>query len=369
MGTVLSFVAIILKEAYSPTQFAKKFIPVLKIRIFKMLGMVFNQLIGKFLCGWNGKENRLYDNAGKLTDELYYSLYGTELTQTGVTLFVQRRLYYSFITSVCTIIQIICTAVNAVEIAIGLSVLLSPVTMMDRQWATSVTKSPPRYQREVFRHYLVEPLCQAYDIKPMPKYRLHRNPIVNVTTAEMLVGFVQFWTGLLLFLVPIAHVVDPQGTSQMIEGYTVLSTTVFLNILRVTKEVTNALSPSMEYYLTPKKYTANAQYLDSFLQRFEFSRQEDGIIINPEAFGRFQTLMSKLYVSNGRKWPHFLTIHVKGCDIPPGGLRSGETESVGRQDRNLKEEETVAGGVHCEMEMDERLQRIFKLVEQDLSVS
>ncbi len=142
----------ILIEAYNPRILLTKIVPVFKIRFLKIIGMVVNRFTGQYLLGWNGQENRMYDVLGKVVDSLFLRLYHHQLIQHDVFSFLHRRLNYAFITGTVTAAQIILTWQGTVFWAFMLSVVISPVTLIDRQWSTSVTKNPPRYGMLVRLH-------------------------------------------------------------------------------------------------------------------------------------------------------------------------------------------------------------------------
>ncbi len=140
--TYFPIVLAILFEAYNPRVLFVKFLPVIRIRILKFLGLGINQVTGSWLLGWNGAENRFYDILGKEVDNLFFRLYNHTLEQKDVFQFLRRRFHYAFITGTITTIQIILTWKSHVFAAFILSIAIAPVTLIDRQWSTSVTKPP-----------------------------------------------------------------------------------------------------------------------------------------------------------------------------------------------------------------------------------
>lgn len=273
---VLWHVLQILIEAYNPLVICRKLPTTIRIRTLKVLGLLFNQRTGKWCCGWNGHENRLYDDAGFYTDRLFFQLYGRPLLERDVRLFLHRRLHYAFITAVVTAMQIVATYYDYVSIATLLSCLLAPVTLIDRQWATSVTKNPPRYMREVIVNHLQWPLTEILltraktspepelgKFKPPQRIRMPRWASVLVAV-EIFNGFFQFVTGLLLFVMPIMIFFWWDMRQFDLGGK--LSMLWCLNIFRIMKELCNWISPLIERKLTPVKYGVSEKMLTALLE-------------------------------------------------------------------------------------------------------
>jgi hypothetical protein len=276
--SVIEEVVHILKEAYNPSVIQVKLFPTIKIRAMKMCGLVINQQVGKFLLGWNGKENRIYDAVGAEVEKLFLQLYGHPLGQKDVQRFIHRRLHYAFITAVSTLIQMYFTYHAMVGEAYIVSLIVAPITMLERQWATSVTKNPPRLLRHVVVNQLQWPLSSiAATQVAAAKYGQAdegflswRTPLrVRATKGflalmgtEMFVGFIQFCCGLALMTFPLYLVRHPElKHGDIYPGYSVL---FFLNCIRMGKELCNWISPAIEKFLTPMKYAWGDRTLVEF---------------------------------------------------------------------------------------------------------
>lgn len=264
----LPVVVQIIVEAYHPVIAWAKLVPVLRMRCFKVLGMIINQKTGQLLLGWNGKENRLYDRVGHDVDDLFLKLYGHPLRQPDVFRFLRRRLQYALITGVVTGLQILLTWQRQVAWALALSVLVAPVTLLDRQWSTNVTKQPPRFAREVALNHLSFPVGAILGAsnepryKPPPRVRLKLH-FMLLQWLEMFNGFLQFLSGLALFFLPGLFLLR-KDLPQLDLGHGV-TFIVALNIVRGAKELTNWLSAALEWVLTPVKYQQARDTLIAFL--------------------------------------------------------------------------------------------------------
>ena len=158
-----------------------------------------------------------------------------------------------------------------------------PVTIVDRQFATLVTKMTPRYERSQMLR-MVSSLFTALrgdtggavgpypDLESPPRYKMYTCPIFNLTHLEMLCGATQFLCGLVVFLymalmLPGFH--DPvTGENKTVGRYFDVGDgqcdrlgkllcyhpDMLVPVLRCVKELMNILSPWIEWRLTPLKY-------------------------------------------------------------------------------------------------------------------
>jgi hypothetical protein len=291
----------IIMDAYSPYKIYNRLWTVCKIRSLKIMAIIFNQKTGKYIFGWNGKENKLLDKAGYLTNKLYESQYKTPLTETIVYTFLRRRLHYAFITIIATIIQCILTIYNQIVICIIISIILSPITLLDRQWATSVTKNSPRYLREFVFNHLQEQLStilllykQYYEnyiehatlhndntkmimstgmgIDTIKNFNVvqHIKVPLSITLLSIIssfTGFVQFVTGFVLFVLPFLCIMYNDVRDYNFNN--TISMLWFLNIIRATKEIANLIAPICEFYVIPARYIQAKQTLSLFIDSLE----------------------------------------------------------------------------------------------------
>ena len=139
----------ILGEIYNPKVLAFKCIPTALLRVEKAFALVINQAVGQAFCGWKKSESRLYDHVGAQCAELCRALYGAEITEELVFAFLRRRFMFCGVTATVSAIQIALQLADIPEWNVLLSVALFPLTLVDRQFATLVTKMSPRYQRSL----------------------------------------------------------------------------------------------------------------------------------------------------------------------------------------------------------------------------
>ena len=145
----------ILLEVYQPwLLLAVKLPPVAVLRIGKTIALVFTEGVGRAVCCWGAGESRLLDAVGLGTAALCRSIYGEEIDQAFVRAFLARRFLFCTLTTAATTIQIIMQLAGVPQYSVVLSFLLAPVTLIDRQLATLVTKMSPRYDRAQLEHLL-----------------------------------------------------------------------------------------------------------------------------------------------------------------------------------------------------------------------
>lgn len=282
-------VFLILVEVYDPKTIAVKLFPTAAMRLGKTLALVFNEGAGRLLCGWRQGESKLLDAVGQHTAALCEVVYKEEITEPLVHDFLRRRFLFCLLTAIATAIQIILHLVfQAPGFAAMITLLLAPITLIDRQFATLVTKNTPRYERSQMLR-MINALYSALrgdrgqpgpfpDLQPPPRYKMYKYPIFNLTHLEMVCGATQFLCGLIVFfymalLLP-AFRNEKTGENDVIGRYFDLGDdqcdrlgrllcyppTVLVTVLRCVKELTNFLSPWIEWQLTPIKYSNNSNY-------------------------------------------------------------------------------------------------------------
>ncbi|KAK3264784.1 hypothetical protein CYMTET_26492 [Cymbomonas tetramitiformis] len=277
-SSFLVFSSILLAEAYSPSFIKRKFYTVLLLRLAKAIALVINQQVGRVLCGWNGRENLLLDWIGHRSRVLFSELYhGTQLGQDAVLCFIKKRLTYCVVTTAVTLIQILLTYIDtkeSLQISLLFSLLTVPITLVDRQWCTLVTKLSPREERSHvidFRDLLaqtVKPVCQLHMVR---RQSIKIRSIHLLVPLEMFVGFIQTCAAafLVCFNVTVAF---------NVEALPGLFALVYIVILvRLVKEATNWISCLLEWYVTPAKYAINERLFRSALDSILGSQEGLGV--------------------------------------------------------------------------------------------
>lgn len=273
---IISDIKKIIHEAYSPKLICKKICSVPLMRIKKLLAVFINEKFGYIFLGWNGIENKLLDNVGKDTIVLYENIYQSKLNQTSVLNFLKRRAIYCSFTMVTTIFQIILSYLDFWYITIIISILMIPITILDRQWCALVTKMPPRYERSLI---LQLQMCSQFHLKSdvsidIKKRNTIRNnvkigflkiPDIFLVGFEILMGFIQFCTGAIIFGMTIMNIMDLRCIFDI-----ELKTCMYIGItVRLLKEMTNIASTSIELILTPIKYKNNIDLIIEFAQTIQ----------------------------------------------------------------------------------------------------
>ena len=266
----------IIYEAYNPKLICKKISSVPLMRIKKLLAVFINEKFGYIFLKWNGIENKLLDNVGRDTIILYENIYQSKLNQTSVLNFLKRRAIYCSFTMVTTIFQIILSYLDFWYITIMISILMIPITILDRQWCALVTKMPPRYERSLI---LQLQMCSQFHLKSdvaidIKKRNTIRNnvkigflkiPDIILVGFEILMGFIQFCTGAIIFGMTIMNIMDLRCIFD-IELKICLYIGIFIRLL---KEITNIASTSIEWILTPIKYKNNIDLIIEFAQAIQ----------------------------------------------------------------------------------------------------
>ena len=319
----------IIYEAYNPKLIWKKIFSVSFMRIKKLLAVFINEKFGYIFLGWNGIENKLLDNVGNDTIVLYENIYQSKLNQTSVLFFLKRRAIYCLLTMITTIFQIIVSYLGFWYITIIISTLMIPITILDRQWCALVTKMPPRYERSLILQlqmcsqlHLKSDVCidikKRNTIRNNVKIGFLKIPDIILVGFEILMGFIQFCTGAIIFGMTIINIMDVRCifdinlktcmyigifvrllkeitnieilmgfiqfcTGTIIFGMTImnimdlrcifnieLKTCLYIGIIvRLLKEITNIASTSIEWILTPIKYKNNIDLIIEFAQTIQ----------------------------------------------------------------------------------------------------
>jgi len=270
-------------QVYNPwLMLAVKLLPIVVLRAGKILALVLNEAVGHLFLRWHPGESHVLDFVGRGTAAICHELYGEEVDEPLVRAFLVRRLLFCALTSAATAMQITLQLTGSPQYGAALTLLLAPVTLVDRQLATLVTKMAPRYDRSLlcqFLRSLASALRGPFPDLPNPA-RLRaagsRYPLCNLTVLEMVVGVVQFGIGLVLTLYTVLLLADHTldgGTTEgrharqlpryfdTGEGRCELGALCFETVpciitLRCVKEACNWLSPCIEWRLTRSKYSA-----------------------------------------------------------------------------------------------------------------
>ena len=312
---------LILVEIYDPKTIAFKVFPTATMRVGKTLALVFNEGVGRALCRWQQGESKLLDAIGEQTAAMCTVLYKEEITEPLVHDFLRRRFLFCLLTATATALQIMMHLVfEAPQMAALITVLLAPITLIDRQFATLVTKNTPRYERSQMLR-MVNALYAALrghtkakrskpgkegaggdeegtdkegtaakkaagaaglgpypDLEPPARYKMYKYPIINLTHLEMLCGATQFLCGVVVALYMVlllpAFRDEETGENETLGRYFDMGDDrcdrlgrllcyqpdVLVTLLRCVKELTNFLSPWIEWRLTPLKYSNNSNY-------------------------------------------------------------------------------------------------------------
>lgn len=285
----------ILMEAYNLRVLVfVKLLPTVLLRIGKTLAWVFNAAVGRVLCCWNQGESRILDFVGRNTNVLCRKLYDEDVDQELVRAFLVRRFLFASLTSTATVLQVALQLVGVPLYAVLITFLLLPITLIDKQLATLVTKMIPRYDRSQIEQ-LVGGLTQILragpypDVPEPPRVRsagAHRR-CLNLTVLEMCVGGTQFLAGLLIVTYSLMLLMDESssdgetlghGSGNLVDaglvpryfdagdgrcelGALCVAPTTAVVSARCVKELTNWLSPWIEWRITPHKYSSNATLL------------------------------------------------------------------------------------------------------------
>ncbi|KAJ1494363.1 hypothetical protein T484DRAFT_1877729 [Baffinella frigidus] len=271
----------IMREVYNPRLLRTKLGPTLSLRAFKIVALVVSEPVGRTLCGWRRGENRLLDFIGRQTTALCLRIYGQEVTEREVHCFLARRMHLCLLSIAVTVLQIGLQLVGAPAVGVVLTILLLPVTLVERQLCTLFTKMVPRFERSQVLGFCAATSAALQDplagLPRLPRYRMHGVAVFNATSLEMLTGFVQAASAAIIFAYslsllfpsmssgPPPEVVD-LGDGRCVLGPLCLSPTWAIIVLRVLKELSNVASPLIEMHLTPIKYSRTAEYFHAAMQ-------------------------------------------------------------------------------------------------------
>ncbi len=264
----------ILAEVYNPKYLAIKVLPVAWLRVEKALALVVNGAVGRACCGWKRHESRLYDHIGEQTATLCRVLYQTEITEELVRAFLRRRFLFCGITATATTLQIIFQLLELQALNFFITALLLPLTVADRGFSMLVTKMTPRYERGLSVRVtasLFDALETVYpELEKPPRYKMYRFPIFNLTHLEMIVASTQALSGMLILFYTFVVLEDAAMTEDHLPlyfdtgdgrcemGSLCFAPSTAIIALRILKEITNFVSPCIEWGLTPLKYGNNS---------------------------------------------------------------------------------------------------------------
>lgn len=254
-----------LVEVYTPSMIAIKLTPVATLRFLKALALMVNQKFGMVFLGWEFGENRLLDYIGSNTKALYKSIYGRALDEKEVFIVLRKRFVFCWMTTFATILQIVFTISGVAYLTAVLAFFMLPLTYLDRQWATLVTKMAPRYERSlIIRVSLaLKDACAPIGSIELPRrYRMHQQRFINLTNIEMFVGGIQVLTGTLILIYSLLIIVGWQD-SDLQDQLADLALTIIL--IRIVKEMTNWVSPWIEFSLTATKYESNEKWFTDLI--------------------------------------------------------------------------------------------------------
>ena len=264
----------ILAEVYNPKCMAIKVLPVAWLRVEKALALVINGGVGRACCGWKRHESRLYDHIGEQTATLCRVLYKTEITEELVRLFLRRRFLFCGITATATALQIIFQLLDLQAVNFFITLLLLPLTVADRGFSMLVTKMTPRYERGLSVRVvasLLDALEPVYpEIEKPRRYKMYKFPVFNLTHLEIMVASTQALSGMLILFYTFVVLEDAAMTADHVPRYfdtgdgrcemgsLCFAPSTAIIALRVLKEITNFISPCIEWGLTPLKYSNNS---------------------------------------------------------------------------------------------------------------
>lgn len=261
----------VLLEVYSPwTLVVSKLVPTALLRGGKVLALLLNEKVGYWALNWRPGESRLLDWVGQGTKALCRDVYGEQVDQAFVKSFLVRRFFFCSLTSVATVIQVTLDLTGRPsQYAAILSLLLAPITLVDRQFATLVTKMGPRHDRSLLFQLLLgltDTLKPSFSDVPAPAPARAAGStmrLCNLTQLEMMVGFVQFVAGLVLAVwtalvlsnghKDLAPLCFSSGGGMFCFHFLPMAIAA-----RCIKEICNWTSAFLEWKLTPSKYASNA---------------------------------------------------------------------------------------------------------------
>lgn len=274
------FLISVFAEAYSPKRIIQKVRHVYFLRVLKLAAIFCNEKLGKALCKWKDKENVLLDRIGKDTEMVFKLLYEKKLTQKDVEVFINKRAVYCLVTILCTLLQILCSTWGKTKISLCISMLIAPITIVERQWATLVTKMFPRYERSkiiqiqrVTKNLLLPDVSISIEHRAKKIEKICSIPNLFFVFMEMCVGVLQFFCGTLLFVFIVHEILILFEINQ---SWVIGRVAGYVSYIRIVKEITNVGSVILEKALTPVKFRNNSNLLIEFLKnvKAEITSQE-----------------------------------------------------------------------------------------------
>eukprot|EP00667_Euglena_gracilis_P009137 EG_transcript_9272 len=255
-----------LVECYHPRAILHKIWPIVWMRCMKVAALFINQLTGRWLCGWNGQENRLYNAVGDRCLSLYQELYGEPVSVTGVRLFVVRRFHLATVVSCVSALQLLAAYLGYPVVVMALALCSTPITLLDRQWCALVTKMIPRFEHDrslAVCTALAAGLAPAAPaLKDFPfRRQVWRRPgewRAALVFVEALFGAIQMATGAFLLCLTAYALHDPS----------ILSVPLLVQlqfVARVFKNLSNYISALMLWYLAPQFYASASRQIHDFL--------------------------------------------------------------------------------------------------------
>lgn len=256
----------IITETYSPYMVLKKTKTVLLLRLLKCAAIFINERTGQLLFKWKKNENVILDKVGRGTETLFTNLYNTHITQGDVYHFLYKRLLFCSITSFFTAIHILFFELYDVKMGLCISLILLPITVVDRQWTVLVTKMFPRYERSKIikiqhnTHLLLSPAIAVNIYHRATKTEhLCYMPDTVFVIMEMCIATLQILCGVYIF------VFTCNDLFSIFDGKNIEFYPRLIIIVRIAKEITNFVSFCLEYVLTPLKFKKNSSLLEEFL--------------------------------------------------------------------------------------------------------
>jgi hypothetical protein len=270
----------VLREVYDPHTLMAKLMPMGLLRAAKLLALLANEAVGRWLLQWRPGESRVLDFVGRGTKALCRRIYCEAVDAEFVRAFVRRRLLFCVLTSAGTLAQLTLQLAGLPSLYAALiSLVLAPVTLIDRQFATLVTKMAPRHDRTLLfqcSEGLIEALQPAFPDLPRPtptRAAGSHSRLLNLTVLEMGVGFLQFVSGLILIVWTLwTLTILVTGGEELPEclpsgdGAFCFELLPLVVGLRCIKELCNWVSALLEWKLTPAKYASNASMFSQTME-------------------------------------------------------------------------------------------------------
>eukprot|EP00960_Hanusia_phi_P075439 768427-Hanusia_phi.AAC.1 len=251
----------VIREAYTLPTLRHKVYTTLYLRLCKGVALIVNEKVGGIMFGWKMHENRILDYIGRRTLALCHELYGVQESMRYVQVFLRRRFLYCIISTCVTTMQVGFQLVRLEVLAVLLSIVTMPITMVDRQLATLVTKTVPRAERSTAMQFAFE----ANDmfrkhfpaLKKLPRARMHQHRCCNLTSLEMVVGFLQFVSAGIIVAFSFSVLLRRAAPFEILlmndwcVRQVCLSMSSKVIFFRIIKEICNWISPWIEKTLTP----------------------------------------------------------------------------------------------------------------------